>query len=73
MGFDWLYGVSAVFQSFLEEIIARNHIQNYNYQVFKASTYPLHKATETLAHPIESENVLRKTIIVVPMLKYNDG
>ena len=52
--------------------MAKNH-GNYNYQVLKASTYPLHRAIETLAYPIKRENDWRKTINLLPMLKYNDG
>ena len=53
--------------------MTNNHIKNNNYQVLKASTYPLHTDKETLPRPIKSENVWRKTINLVPMLKYNDG
>ena len=48
--------------------MVNNHIKNYNYQVLKASTYPLHTDKETLAHPIKSEKIWRKTINVFPML-----
>ena len=53
--------------------MAKNHIKTFKYQVLKASTYPLHKASETLTHPIKRENVWRKTINLVNMLKYSDG
>ena len=71
--FDWLYAISAVFQPFFRRNNGQESHENYNYQVLKASTYPLHRAIETLAYPIKRENDWRKTINLLPMLKYNDG